>query len=208
VRDSETSERAAGRAVLRAYKAEGAVGEDEQGSWRRLGALHARGWASSSARASWACWERWRAGLAAWAWASAPYARAGPRWGGLHQRVGLGRELLAAQGGSGVGRARGALMGRLGAREQRSWRAGPRGGGGGERGRHGWAMRARAQEGEEGEDGLARGFGLLPFFSIFFFFLLFSIIPIHIYTQEELKNKWIHTKTIRQTESKCTPHTK
>jgi hypothetical protein len=47
VRDSETSERAAGRAVLRAYKAEGAVGEDEQGSWRRLGALHARGWASA-----------------------------------------------------------------------------------------------------------------------------------------------------------------
>jgi hypothetical protein len=54
----------------------------------------------------------------------------------------------------------------------------------GERGRHGWATRARAQEGEEGEGGLARGFGLLPFFSIFFFFLLFSIIPIHIYTQE------------------------
>jgi hypothetical protein len=47
VRDSETSERAAGRAVLRAYKAEGAVGEDEQGSWRRLGALHARSWASA-----------------------------------------------------------------------------------------------------------------------------------------------------------------
>ena len=47
MRDSETSERAAGRAVLRAYKAEGAVGEDEQGSWRRLGALHARGWASA-----------------------------------------------------------------------------------------------------------------------------------------------------------------
>jgi hypothetical protein len=47
VRDSETSKRAAGRAVLRAYKAEGAVGEDEEGSWRRLGALHARGWASA-----------------------------------------------------------------------------------------------------------------------------------------------------------------
>jgi hypothetical protein len=182
VRDSETSERAAGRAVLRAYKAEGAVGEDEQGSWRRLGALHARGWASSSARASWACWERWRAGLAAWAWASAPYARAGPRWGGLHQRVGLGRELLAAQGGSGVGRARGALMGRLGAREQRSWRAGPRGGGGEREAATAGPCGRGPRKGKRGRMGWLEGLGSFlsfPFSSFSCSFLLFLFIFIH-----------------------------
>jgi hypothetical protein len=42
VRDGETSERAAGRAVLRAYKAKGAVGEDELWRGGQVGGTRSR----------------------------------------------------------------------------------------------------------------------------------------------------------------------
>jgi hypothetical protein len=98
VRDGETSERAAGRAVLRAYKAEGAVGEDEPWRGGQVGGTQVmaagRATAQAPGRARAACWAR------------------GARVKG--RRVGLARAAVGEWPGGPLARLRGALHNRLG----------------------------------------------------------------------------------------------